>query len=110
MITHLQDTVILNNGVKMPGFGLGVYKVEVGEVIVNAVKTAIQTGYRSIDTASFYKNEEGVGQGIQESDVRREDVFVTGRGIIPENWDSVFDLFSSLGSSRGMGLALPFVK
>ena len=79
MITHLQDTVTLNNGVNMPGFGLGVYKVEDGQTVVNSVKTAIKNGYRSIDTASFYDNEEGVGQGIKESGIPREEIFITSK-------------------------------
>lgn len=74
---HLQDTVTLNNGVKMPGVGLGVYKVEDGETVKNAVKTALDHGYRSIDTASFYDNETGVGQAIKESGVPREELFIT---------------------------------
>ncbi len=77
MITSLQDTVTLNNDVKMPGFGLGVYKVEDGKTVVDAVKAALQHGYRSIDTASYYENEEGVGQAIRESGVPRENIFVT---------------------------------
>ncbi|TFJ94224.1 aldo/keto reductase [Lentibacillus salicampi] len=79
MITNLQDTVTLNNGVKMPGFGLGVYKVEDGDVTVASVKAALKNGYRSIDTASFYDNERGVGQGIKESGVPREEIFVTSK-------------------------------
>ncbi|RYG73711.1 aldo/keto reductase [Lentibacillus lipolyticus] len=79
MIQHLQDTVTLNNGVEMPGFGLGVYKVEDGQVAVNAVRTALEHGYRSIDTASYYQNERGVGQGIRESSVPREEIFVTSK-------------------------------
>ncbi|WP_087972438.1 aldo/keto reductase [Oceanobacillus rekensis] len=79
MITNLQDTVTLNNGVNMPGFGLGVYKVEDGKTVVNSVKTAIKNGYRSIDTASFYDNEEGVGQGIKESGIPREEIFITSK-------------------------------
>ena len=63
---HLQDTTTLYNGVNMPWFGLGVFKVEEGPELVNAVRTAIQHGYRSIDTAAIYGNEEGVGQGIRE--------------------------------------------
>ncbi|MEK3905632.1 aldo/keto reductase [Oceanobacillus sp. FSL K6-0127] len=79
MITHLQDTVTLNNDVKMPGFGLGVYKVEDGETVVNAVKAALKYGYRSIDTASFYDNEVGVGQAISESGITREELFITSK-------------------------------
>ncbi|WP_152392835.1 aldo/keto reductase [Paenibacillus guangzhouensis] len=83
MIKNLQDTVTLHNGVKMPGFGLGVFKVEEGPELVNAVKVAIKHGYRSIDTAAIYGNEEGVGQGIreglQEAGISREEVFVTSK-------------------------------
>ncbi len=83
MITHLQDTVTLNNGVKMPGFGLGVFKVEEGPELVEAVKAAIKNGYLSIDTAAIYENEEGVGegirQGLQETGLSREELFVTSK-------------------------------
>jgi len=80
---HLQDTTTLYNGVNMPWFGLGVFKVEEGPELVNAVRTAIRHGYRSIDTAAIYGNEEGVGQGIREgleaAGIKREDLFVTSK-------------------------------
>jgi diketogulonate reductase-like aldo/keto reductase len=80
---NLQDTTTLHNGVKMPWFGLGVFKVEEGPELVNAVKTAIKHGYRSIDTAAIYKNEEGVGigirEGMKEAGISREDLFVTSK-------------------------------
>ncbi|MDR7238718.1 aldo/keto reductase [Neobacillus drentensis] len=79
MMNSLQSTTTLNNGVKMPWLGLGVFKVEEGPELVNAVKTAIQHGYRSIDTAAIYENEEGVGQGIKESGILREDLFITSK-------------------------------
>ncbi|MGG0274715.1 aldo/keto reductase [Bacillus rhizoplanae] len=83
MAKHLQDKTTLHNGVQMPWFGIGVFKVEEGPELVNAVKTAITHGYRSIDTAAIYGNEEGVGQGIregiQQADISREDVFVTSK-------------------------------
>ncbi|MEF2093547.1 aldo/keto reductase [Bacillus sp. CFBP9009] len=83
MVKNLQDTTTLHNGVKMPWFGLGVFKVEEGPVLVNAVKVAIKHGYRSIDTAAIYENEEGVGQGIREglkeAGISREDLFVTSK-------------------------------
>lgn len=81
--TNLQDTVTLHNGVKMPWFGLGVFKVQEGEEVVQAVKAAIKNGYRSIDTAAVYKNEEGVGQAIkealEENGLKREDLFITSK-------------------------------
>ncbi|MDM5293437.1 aldo/keto reductase [Peribacillus simplex] len=83
MVKNLQDTTTLHNGVKMPWFGLGVFKVEEGPELVNAVKMAIKHGYRSIDTAAIYENEEGVGQGIieglKEAGISREDLFVTSK-------------------------------
>lgn len=77
MPTGLKDTTTLHNGVKMPWMGLGVFKVQDGEEVIQSVKAAIKNGYISIDTASFYKNEEGVGQAIRESGVAREDLFIT---------------------------------
>ncbi|WP_054027093.1 aldo/keto reductase [Bacillus sp. FJAT-28004] len=83
MAKHLQDTTTLHNGVQMPWFGLGVFKVEDGAELVNAVKAAIKNGYRSIDTAAIYDNETGVGQGIREAmveyNVAREELFVTSK-------------------------------
>ncbi|MFC4810201.1 aldo/keto reductase [Paenibacillus sp. GCM10023250] len=83
MLNNLQAAVTLHNGVRMPGFGLGVFKVQEGEEIVQAVKAAIKHGYRSIDTAAIYGNEQGVGRGIrealQENGLRREDLFVTSK-------------------------------
>ncbi|MBS8262874.1 aldo/keto reductase [Mesobacillus boroniphilus] len=71
------DTINLHNGVKMPAFGLGVYKVEAGEQIEETILTALDIGYRLIDTASFYQNEEGVGQAIRNSEIPREELFIT---------------------------------
>ncbi|MBG9733537.1 aldo/keto reductase [Paenibacillus alvei] len=83
MAKNLQDTTTLHNGVKMPWFGIGVFKVEEGPELVNAVKAAIANGYRSVDTAAIYGNEEGVGQGIREgiqkAGISREDLFVTSK-------------------------------
>jgi methylglyoxal/glyoxal reductase len=80
---NLQDTTILHNGIQMPWFGIGVFKVEEGPELVQAVKTAIVHGYRSIDTAAIYGNEEGVGQGIREglkeAGISREELFVTSK-------------------------------
>nr|WP_263324231.1 aldo/keto reductase [Neobacillus sp. Marseille-Q6967] len=82
-MNNLQSTTTLNNGVKMPWFGLGVFKVEEGPELVNAVKAAIKHGYRSIDTAAIYENEAGVGQGIHEglleAGINREELFVTSK-------------------------------
>jgi 2,5-diketo-D-gluconate reductase A len=66
----------LNNGVDIPQFGFGVFQIEPDEV-ATAVRTALDAGYRHIDTAQMYRNEEGVGQAVRESGLPREDVFVT---------------------------------
>lgn len=77
MIASLSDTTRLNNGVNMPWLGLGVWKVENGGTVAETVKSAIRMGYRSIDTAAVYGNETGVGQGIRECGVPREELFIT---------------------------------
>jgi len=68
--------IALNNGVTMPQLGFGVFQVPPDEV-VEPVRTALDAGYRLIDTATLYANEEGVGRAIAESGVPRDDVFVT---------------------------------
>ena len=78
-ISDLQGTFELSNGVKMPYFGLGVYLSQDGNEVTNAVKDALNHGYRHIDTASIYNNERGVGAGIKESNVDRKDVFVVSK-------------------------------
>jgi methylglyoxal/glyoxal reductase len=77
MTNSLQDTTTLHNGVKMPWFGLGVFKVKEGSEVVDSVMAAIKNGYKSIDTAAVYQNEEGVGQAIKEAGVPREELFIT---------------------------------
>lgn len=67
----------LSNGVYMPWVGLGVYKMTNSEETINAVLEALQTGYRAIDTASYYFNEKEVGQAIQTSNIPREKLFIT---------------------------------
>ncbi len=80
---NLQSKAVLNNGVEMPWFGLGVFKVEEGPELVEAVKLAIKAGYRSIDTAAIYGNEKAVGEGIRagikEAGITREDLFITSK-------------------------------
>jgi methylglyoxal/glyoxal reductase len=75
--------VTLNNGLEMPLIGYGVFRVPEGDDLAEAVKTAIAKGYRSIDTAQVYRNEESVGRGIRaaidEGLVTREELFVTSK-------------------------------
>jgi diketogulonate reductase-like aldo/keto reductase len=68
--------IILNNGVEMPQLGFGVWQVPDDEA-EQAVATALESGYRSIDTAAIYGNEEGTGKAIATSGIPREDLFVT---------------------------------
>lgn len=77
MVKSIQDTTVLSNGLQMPWLGFGVWQVKEGEEVEKAVKHAIQTGYRSIDTAAIYGNEEGVGKAIKESGVPRDQLFIT---------------------------------
>ncbi|SEG29146.1 aldo/keto reductase [Paenibacillus sp. UNC499MF] len=77
MPKQLNDTTVLNNDVRMPWFGLGVWKAAEGGDVERAVRTAIEVGYRSIDTAAVYGNEAGVGQAIRDSGAKREDLFIT---------------------------------
>ena len=72
-----EHVIHLNDGREMPVLGLGVYKATEDEELKQAISSAVSWGYRLIDTASFYKNEEGVGKGIQALDIPREDLFVT---------------------------------
>ncbi|KAB8288544.1 aldo/keto reductase [Bifidobacterium avesanii] len=72
-----QPTVTLNNGITIPQLGLGVFRTKEGEETVDAVRWALEAGYRHIDTARAYNNEESVGQGMRESGVKRRDVFLT---------------------------------
>lgn len=100
---NLQSTVQLSNGVKIPWFGLGVYKVENGDEVVSSVKWAIEAGYRSIDTAALYQNEDGVGQAIRESGVPREELFVTTKvWNSDQGYDSTLQAFEQSLDKLGL--------
>ena len=71
------QTVVLNNGLEMPILGFGVFQVTDAEVCERSVYEAIQIGYRLIDTAASYLNEDAVGKAIKRSSVTREELFVT---------------------------------
>ena len=77
MINSIKDRALLDNGQKMPWLGFGVHRVNDGQQVEQAVRNALETGYRSIDTATIYGNELGVGNGIRDSAIPREDVFLT---------------------------------
>lgn len=71
------NTYQLNNGVEIPVLGFGTFKAKDGEEAYRAVLEALKAGYRHIDTAAIYQNEESVGQAIKDSGVPREEMFVT---------------------------------
>jgi diketogulonate reductase-like aldo/keto reductase len=75
----INSYVILNNGVKMPILGLGTYNADNKNELENAINEALRIGYRHIDTASFYGNEEAVGLAIKEGGVPREKIFLVSK-------------------------------
>ena len=87
--------IMLNNGRTIPQLGFGVFQVEPGDT-VEAVTTALQTGYRHIDTAEMYGNEKEVGQAVAKSGLDRADVFVTTKldndAHLPDDARAAFDL------------------
>lgn len=76
MIDDITDCTTLANGVKMPWLGFGVYRVEEGEETETAVRMALETGYRSIDTAAFYGNEASVGKAVKAAKIPRDELFI----------------------------------
>ena len=78
-ITDSKGSFELRNGVQMPYLGLGTYQSDNDQEVVNAIKSAIKIGYRHIDTAAVYKNEEGVGKGIRESGIDRSELFLVSK-------------------------------
>lgn len=74
---NLDTSVLLNSGHRIPVIGLGVYRVKPGVPTEKAVAWALEAGYRHIDTAVIYRNEEHVGKTLQQSDLHRDEIFVT---------------------------------
>lgn len=87
--TSLKDTVTLSNGVKIPVIGFGTWQSPSGETAYNAVLSALRCGYRHIDTATAYGNEESVGKAIadylRESGEKRENLFITTKLANPDH-------------------------
>ena len=73
----IDKTITLANGVEMPRIGYGVFRMKEHDVAYNGVTEALKTGYRAIDTAAIYQNEEAVGLAIKDSGIPREEIFVT---------------------------------
>ncbi len=71
-------SIELNDGTKIPQMGFGVFQIDPEET-ADAVKTALEAGYRHIDTAEMYRNEEGVGRGIRDAGIDRGDVYITSK-------------------------------
>jgi len=95
-ITDIKGRWQLATGVEMPYLGLGVWQTKNGEQVVHAVKWAIESGYRHIDTAAIYQNEIGVGRGINESGVDRSDIFITSKvWNSDQGYDSTLKAFDS---------------
>jgi diketogulonate reductase-like aldo/keto reductase len=86
---------VLSDGRAIPTLGLGVWQVPDGPECVNAVRWALESGYRQIDTAQAYGNEESVGQGLRESGVPREEVFITTK-FYPARSDPAAEVEKSL--------------
>lgn len=78
------ESVVLNNGVKMPMEGFGVFQMTDAKVCRKAVSMAIKAGYRLIDTASSYGNARAVGQAVRDSGLPRKDFFITSKAYIQE--------------------------
>ena len=74
---NINSTKILNNGVAIPTLGLGVFRSPAGDLTKNAVLNALNAGYRHVDTAKIYDNEQSVGAAIRESGIPHSDIFVT---------------------------------
>ncbi|WP_342756568.1 aldo/keto reductase [Kineothrix sedimenti] len=81
----LRDGYELHNGVKIPCVGFGTYQIPNGESAVSAVKNALGSGYRHIDTAAGYGNEESVGIAVKQSGISRDEIFITSKLQNPEH-------------------------
>ena len=102
----LQSNAILNNGVKIPRLGFGVYQTPVGEITFHSVKYALKIGYRHIDTAWLYGNEGDVGRAVLESGIGREEIFITTKV-----WDTDQGYISTIAAcERSLRrLGLPYI-
>jgi methylglyoxal/glyoxal reductase len=91
---NIQSFVILNNGIRMPLFGLGVFLSKEGHEVQNAVRIALEAGYRHIDTAAVYGNEKGVGKAVKESGIPRDQIFITSKvWNSDQGYQTTFDAF-----------------
>ena len=104
MLLTLESRAKLNNGTEIPRLGPGVYQSPPGEITLRAVRYALKIGYRHIDTAELYGNEMDIGRAVQESGIRRDDVFITTKvWNSHQGYDST--LYACEGSLRCLGLS-----
>ena len=97
------EHVTLKNGVKMPMIGFGVFQMNDQKVCQQAVETAIEVGYRSIDTAASYMNEEAVGAAVRASGVKREEMFVTTKLWVQDHeYDDTLKAFDTSMAKLGL--------
>lgn len=100
---NLSDTMTLNNGVNIPCIGFGTWQVENGDTAYQAVREAIAAGYRHIDTASGYGNEESVGRAVRDSGVPRDELFITSK--LPNNMHGYEETMESFEQTmKNLGL------
>jgi methylglyoxal/glyoxal reductase len=76
-MNSITDCVTLNNGVNLPWLGFGVFQIPEGQQTYEAVRAALDVGYRSIDTAMIYGNEASVGRAVRDSGIARDELFIT---------------------------------
>lgn len=95
-ISNVSGTVKLSNNYEMPYLGLGVFQAENGNEVEESVKYALNYGYRHIDTAAVYGNEEGVGNAVKNHSITREKVFITSKlWNSDQGYDSTFKAFQN---------------
>ncbi|RBL91502.1 aldo/keto reductase [Chitinophaga flava] len=95
-ITDLTGTAQLANGLQMPYFGLGVFQTKEGQEVIDSVTYALDAGYRHIDTAAVYQNEEGVGLAIDNHKTDRKDIFITTKvWNADQGYDSTLKAFDT---------------
>ena len=98
----LEESYTLNNGIKIPKLGLGTWLIK-NDRVTDVVKEAIRLGYRHIDTAQAYGNEEGIGKALKEVDVKRNELFITTK--VHAEFKSYYEVRTSvLGSLEKLGL------
>ncbi|KAF2076741.1 hypothetical protein CYY_001930 [Polysphondylium violaceum] len=103
---RITSTVALNNGVKMPLFGLGTYELQSADMDKIITSAIVDNGYIHIDTASAYRNEEAIGAALkkifQQGKIKREDIFITSKANTREHGEKAYD--ACMGSLQRLGI------